>query len=524
MITLLDKQEIILKHYHDGKSQRAIHRETGICRKTIRKYVREYEAKRVALFGSPGPPAGELIQSIVEKPAYDTSNRRKTKLTPAIMEKVLEYLKENETKRATGRSKQQKKKIDIHDALIKDGFDISYPTICNFIRETERKHREAFIRQNYLLGEVCEFDWGEVKLTIGGQDITLQLAVFASARGNYRYAKLYYNQKTESFLDSHASFYERVNGVYNLMIYDNAKVMVKKFVGLSEKEPTEALLKLSLYYGFNYRFCNTQAGWEKGHVERSVEYVRRKAFSHRDEFETIGEAQDYLETVCDHLNRLKQADTGKCALDILKEEQPHLLPCPPKYDAARVTELRVDKYSTICIDSCRYSVPDIYVGEFVFTKVYTTHICCYYKNQEIARHQRKYGLRKWSIQINHYLRTLKRKPGALAGSLALKQAEPELQRIFHEYYTGKEKEFIELLELVGEKGWDKVQSAIEILHGLSPIHLSTEKIAAICMRKNEPYWPLNEDETVILSKDILNTYGQLLNGSASKFDQGVTVL
>ena len=320
MITLLDKQEIILKYYHDGKSQRAIHRETGICRKTIRKYIKEYEAKRVVLFGGQSLPGEELIQSIVEKPTYDSSNRRKTKLTSEIMEKVLGYLKENEMKRATGRAKQQKRKIDIHDALIKDGFDISYPTICNFIRDTEREHREAFIRQDYLPGEVCEFDWGEAKLTIGGQNITLQLAVFASAKGNYRYSKLFYNQKTESFLESHASFFERVNGVYHLMVYDNTKVVVKKFVGPSEKEPTEALLKLSLYYGFNYRFCNTQAGWEKGHVERSVEYVRRKAFSQRDEFTTIEEAQNYLETVCDRLNQRKQADTGKSALNILKEE------------------------------------------------------------------------------------------------------------------------------------------------------------------------------------------------------------
>ncbi len=36
MIALLEKQEIILKHYRDGKSQRAIHRETGICCKTIK--------------------------------------------------------------------------------------------------------------------------------------------------------------------------------------------------------------------------------------------------------------------------------------------------------------------------------------------------------------------------------------------------------------------------------------------------------------------------------------------------------
>ncbi|NLI70427.1 MAG: hypothetical protein GX364_06165 [Firmicutes bacterium] len=102
------------------------------------------------------------------------------------MEKVLDYLKENEMKRATGRSKQQKKKIDIHEALIRDGFDISYPTICNFTREAERKRREAFIRQRYMLGEVCEFDWGEAKLTIGGQDITLQLTVFTGGKGNYR--------------------------------------------------------------------------------------------------------------------------------------------------------------------------------------------------------------------------------------------------------------------------------------------------------------------------------------------------
>lgn len=118
MITLLDKQKIILKHYHDGKSQRAIHRETGICRKTIRKYIREYEVKRAALFDVRNIPEGELIQSIVERPTYDSSSRKKTKLTPEIMERIEHYLQESETKRTTGRAKQQKKKIDIHEASL----------------------------------------------------------------------------------------------------------------------------------------------------------------------------------------------------------------------------------------------------------------------------------------------------------------------------------------------------------------------------------------------------------------------
>jgi predicted transcriptional regulator len=138
MITLLDKQKIILKHYHDGKSQRAIERETGISRKTIRKYIREYESKKAALLDTRNIPDGELIQSIVEKPTYDSSSRKKTKLTPEIIERIEHYLQENETKRAAGRAKQQKKKIDIHEALIEEGFDISYPTICNTIRTMEK--------------------------------------------------------------------------------------------------------------------------------------------------------------------------------------------------------------------------------------------------------------------------------------------------------------------------------------------------------------------------------------------------
>ena len=34
-----------------------------------------------------------------------------------------------------------------------------------------------------------------------------------------------------------------------------------------------------MYYQFGFRFCNVRKGNEKGHVERSVEYIRRKAFA-----------------------------------------------------------------------------------------------------------------------------------------------------------------------------------------------------------------------------------------------------
>ena len=46
MIGLVDKQKIIISHYREGKTQRQIHRETTIARKTIRRYIREYEEKK----------------------------------------------------------------------------------------------------------------------------------------------------------------------------------------------------------------------------------------------------------------------------------------------------------------------------------------------------------------------------------------------------------------------------------------------------------------------------------------------
>ena len=194
----------------------------------------------------------------------------------------------------------------------------------------------------------------------------------------------------------------------------------------------------------------------------------------------------------------------------------------PQYDAARIQEARVDKYSTICVDSCHYSVPDVYVGEFIFTKIYTSQIHCYHKGEKVAQHERKYGHNEWSIKIEHYLKTLKKKPGALAGSTALQQAQPELQKIYRSYYTRKEKEFIQLLELIGEKGLLAVNNAIILLQRVSPTDISTEKITAICNRNIATEPNVSEESVTDIetrSRDILKSYGMLLMSTGEKFKE-----
>jgi len=132
MISLVEKQEIILAHFREGKSQWQIHRDTGIDRKTIRKYINEYEKKKRELINSKEENKEELIADITSPPKYDSSKRVKRKLTDTIIERIQFFLKENEIKKNTGRSKQQKKKIDIYECLVEEGYDISYPTVCNY--------------------------------------------------------------------------------------------------------------------------------------------------------------------------------------------------------------------------------------------------------------------------------------------------------------------------------------------------------------------------------------------------------
>ena len=512
MIKLIEKQKIIITYLRKGKSQRQITRQMGLNRRTIAKYVKDYETKKARLTGSKrNSNQEELIADIVEDPRYDTSNRKKVKLTEEIIDRIKFYLRENETKRAEGKAKQQKKKIDIHEALKEEGFDIGYTTTCNTVRKINKEAKEAYIRQEYKLGEVCEFDWGEVKLVINGKKKTLQMSVFTTARGDYRSGDLYHNQKTEAFLDTHASFFSEVGGVYKEMVYDNARVQVARFVGRSEKEPTEALLKLSIYYGFRFRFTNSYQAHEKGHVERSVEYLRRKIFSKRDEFSSIEEARQYFKRELKRLNAKSRKD-AKSAYEILQEERDYLLPLPPRYDTARITEARVDRYACITVDGNHYSVPDHLVGKFVFIKIYPDRIIGYHDEKKIASHKRKYERKKWSIDITHYLRTLKLKPGALKRSTAFSQIQPRLKAIYQKYYRGKEKHFIELLELAADHNLVSVEQAITLLEKVNPTGVNTEKIRTILERKDDTSSKIIPPSDIeIQSQRIVNLYTDMLN-------------
>ncbi len=509
------KQKIILFRYRDGYTERRIARELRINRETVRRYLSEYKKARDKLSDGTEPDEA-LIEEIIKIPRYNSSTRENKKFIDAISLEVDRLLEANEEKRSRGLHKQVMKKIDILEHLQGLGYDIGYTTVCNQINRKLSSRKEAFIRQLYSPGEVCEFDWGEVKLEIGGNLQTLYMAVFTPAMSNYRYAILFHRQDTESFLQAHVLFFEHVGGVFHTMVYDNMRVAIRRFVGPSEKEPTEALLKLSAYYQFHFRFCNVARGNEKGHVERSVEFVRRKAFSGNDRYPAVEAANVWLAGTCNRLNtRFNRDNQGKRSIDLLEVEKKRLAPVPPPFDCAHIEQCRVDKYSVITYGTNRYSVPDHLVGRIIDIKVYPEELHCYHDNRKVCQHERQYTRQGWYINLDHYLYTLRRKPGALAGSQALASAPGEVKRIFSQYFKHTPKDFIELLIFLQEHGYDfdKVNEAIDRLSRSSPHDISVDKIKVLCMQKNEEYTPVINDDDQILqqSRAQLEELSLLLN-------------
>ena len=438
MMTLMDKSRIIELHIK-GSSNRKIAREMGISRVTVNKYVGEYEALRSELDACDPDDTAEvrrITDAITAEPSYDSSSRGARKWNAemdALLDEILAA--EDEKRRLLGPNKQALTKRQIHGLIVAEGHDIGLTTVSRRIDEKRSAGKEAFIAQRYEYGDRFEYDFGEVKLYIGGRLRRIQMAVMVACASDVRFALLYENQKQGVFLDSQVRFFEFMGGTFREGAYDNMRNVVARFIGRSEKELNPELLRISAYYGFVPNVTNCFAGWEKGAVESAVKVVRNRAFATDWRFDTLADAQAHLDAVLAGLNEGKDIEAERRALR----------PLPPRYEVADVREgCRVDKYSCVTVDGSRYSVPEELVGKLATVRVYPNEVLADFNGACVARHARTREKGAMVLDVRHYLRTLRRKPGALARSEVL-AGLPTLKRIFDDHYSDRPKEFIEIV-------------------------------------------------------------------------------
>ena len=454
------KQQILHYYRVDEMSLREISRKTGADRKTVTRLINAYEA---AIKKDPETGIDEFL---AVRPKYTQRTSQPRIVRDSVKKEIDKWLRENERRRNNGMRKQCLKSKDIHRELLQKGLLVSYSSVCRYVRRKKRektiKPKDVYLRIHREPGLECEFDWGEVKLFIGGHPVTLMMAVFCFPYSKGRMAYLFHRQDTLAFMESHRNFFRDISGVPKIMVYDNMRVAV--VFDQSEKKPTVALQRMSTFYKYEWRFCNARAGWEKGNVERSVDFVRGRAFTTRVDFSTIEEAQEWLTMICQQINTESSSSTSEEKTGTIQEELAALQSYPGEIGCFELFEYKVDKQSTICIKTNHYSVPDDMVGQTVIVQMYSEKIVIYDSaHRKVAQHIRSYGVNQWVVDINHYISTLMKKTSAIQYSEAFHQMPANMQVIYHKFFKDNGKEFLKLIKYVRDNdiSYDEVVSAAD---------------------------------------------------------------
>lgn len=519
------KQDIISMYSREGMSLRDIAKALNLHRATVTKVVRDYE---LALHADKNGEA--LDDELATKPFYHGKMRPPRVLKGEVTKEIDKWLAENERRRSKGMRKQCLNAQDIHRQLLEKDLVVSYSSVCKYIKKIKaasakpRPSKDVFIRQEYAPGKECEYDWGEVKLEINGEQVKLMMAVFTFAHSNGRYAYIFRHQNTLALMEAHRNFFKEVHGVPELMVYDNMKVAVE--ITEDGKKPTITLQRMVNFYHFAFHFCNIRAGWEKGHVERSVEIVRSRAFKPRTKFSSIEEAQEWLSKICRQMNSEAGSISTRDKVFKLQEDLNALLPYPGEMGCFELIDCSVDKLSTIVYKYSHYSVPDTLAGKSVLVKVYSEKLVIYDNDhKKVAEHERSYLKNDWKIDINHYLNTLLRKPGALDGSTALQQMPQKMQDLYRGHFKDKGRDFILLLKYAQDNNfsYEDIVAASAVVKGRGAKRLSLDhlKVALEASRSNESISQeaMSTDEYLeisIGSDDILNQYSVIMDHQSNR--------
>jgi hypothetical protein len=106
-------------------------------------------------------------------------------------------------------------------------------------------------------------------------------------------------------------------------------------------------------------------------------------------------------------------------------EREHLLPMAEEgFDLASLHFPEVNASGCAKALTNFYSAP-LPVGTAVQVKVYSAYVEIWHQGKCVARHERCYERHQKVLDLEHYLDTLTKKPGALAGSTALEQCRAQ---------------------------------------------------------------------------------------------------
>ena len=187
----------------EGRSQRAVARELGLSRLTVKKYVTQ--AAPVRRETAPrGRPVWEPVRSRVERLLAESAGW-------------------------TG-GKQQLTATRLHELLVAEGHRVGVTLVKTAVAEWRRQRREVFVPLTYRPGDLAEVDFFEVLVDLDGVRRKAWLFLMRLMYSGRDFAWIYERQDQTSFLDGHVRAFAHFGGV-------PARVAVRQSEGGGRADP-----------------------------------------------------------------------------------------------------------------------------------------------------------------------------------------------------------------------------------------------------------------------------------------------
>ena len=429
----------------DGRSIRAVARETGISRTTIKKYLKD-----------PGQPQYR-----------ERHPRVGSKLNAQFEARLRELFKHDLQLRRRDRRTAKK----LYEELVAEGYTGSYSPVQRFVGELKKAAGtgtcDAFIPLHFAAGDALQFDWSEEYVILGGVEHKVHVAHFRLCHSRKPFVVAYMNEKQEMVLDAFVRALAFFGGVPRRAIIDNPKTMVTYVSRSKDRIFHPRFLALMNHYVIEPVACSPASGWEKGQVENQVQFLRGELFCPKLAFDDLEALNAWLRLRCEELaNRGHPDQQDRMIADVFADEQLKLRPLGRPFDGYVEKTVRVRSTCLVQYDSNRYSVPSEHAGHHVSLRAYADRIVVVANNEVIAEHARHFTRNISYFEPWHYAPLLDRKPGALRdGAPFIGWELPKAMEQIKDHYMrekGGDREFVDLLLLALEHGIEVVETACDL--------------------------------------------------------------
>lgn len=457
-MTKVEQFELMrIDHYILGKSIRKIAEERRVHRRVVRQAL------------------ADAVPPRRKKPA-----RESPVLTAAIRGIVDGWLTED----LAAPRKQRHTAHRVFDRLVAEhAFDGAESTVRRHVCGRRREiglARRVFVPQDHPPGKEAEADFYEAYVDFPSGRTKVFVLVVRSSYSAREFQVAFLRITQQAFLEGLALALAWFGGVFPTLRLDNLTEAVKQVLRGRRRVETDRMVAFRSHYLFDTAYCTPgeEGAHEKGGVEGEVGRSRRNHLVPVPSVSGLEGLNELLRRACAKDDHRRREGHPRTAAEEFADEVALLRPLPARpFDTAEVATHDVDSKSRVKVRTNRYSVPVRLAERKVEVRVLARVVEVVHSGTVVATHERLYDKHGERLELDHYLELLKQKPGAMAGSVPLRQARDReaWPAVYDELWTRMKRkhgetagtrEMVDVLFLLRDHSADDVHTAVSMALGL----------------------------------------------------------